>query len=151
MARRILLLVPAVAIVGVVVAYLAGAFDEEKTFTAEEFVAAANEEGATMTLGAALVAPGQTHEIYDLELSGEEEHDAEDGDADEEGEGGHAHDAASLVVTENADAAVAEFRRCEGAISFVCYRAANITLRVESEDPAQLAQLNAVFTALGTG
>jgi hypothetical protein len=74
--------------VGLAIAYLAGAFDGERTFSAPEFVAEANREGAGLT------------------------------------------------------------SRCEGAITFVCYRAANVVLRVESDDPLQLARIEAAIRGM---
>jgi hypothetical protein len=35
-------------------------------------------------------------------------------------------------------------------ISFLCYCAANVVLRVESDDPLQLARIEATFRGLGS-
>lgn len=130
--------------VGLAVAYLAGAFDGERTFSAPEFVTDANREGAGLALGEPLQAVGGTSEIFAVELTEgapASEHEGEEGR-------GHEHGAASLVIADDSDAAIAEFTRCEGAISFICYRAANVVLRVESDDPLQLARIEAAIRGL---
>lgn len=103
----------------------------EATYDAAEFVEDANAEGAGLKLGEPVSIHREEVQVFDVSVEG--------------GEGG------SLAVASDATGGEAEYARCEGAVTLLCYRAANIVLLVEDElDPAARARLDAAFTALGT-
>jgi hypothetical protein len=102
----------------------------ERSFEPDEFVGAANAEGADLVLGEPLTSIEEGVDVYALSF--------------EEGDSG-----GSLIVTADADAARDEHTRCEEAVSLVCYRAANVVLLFETDpsDPA-VARVDAAIRAL---
>jgi hypothetical protein len=100
----------------------------ETTFDAPGFVEEANSNGAELRLGDELLATAEDREVFAVELVESEEPGAE---------GGHAHGGGSLTVTADADAALAEFERCESAVSLLCYRAANVVIAFEDVIPPE--------------
>jgi hypothetical protein len=133
-------------------ASLAACGEQEATFTAQEFVAEANRNGAGLELGGPVNASGAEDEIYGLavEPTGEPsaEGRAEDGAAVGES---HEHGGGSLRVTESDSAAREEHARCESAASLLCYRAANIVVIFEPElSPADLARFAEALRAMGS-
>lgn len=44
---------------------------------------------------------------------------------------GHAHAGGTLTITPDASAGIAEYERCEQAVSLICYRAENAVLFFE--------------------
>ena len=113
---------------------------------AQEFVDAANAEGAGFELGPSLSTNDPTHDVYALELTGGP------GLADEADEEGQAHlGGGSLTVTESEDDAIAEYEECESAVSLLCYRAGNVAIILEGEiRPGQRENVDAAITALGS-
>jgi hypothetical protein len=121
----------------------------ERSFSAEEFVEAANERGAGLELGEPLLATDPEAEVYAVRLAEDADHEGEP--ATGEAEVGHGHGGGSLIVAGSDAEALAEYRRCEGAVTIHCYRAANVVLRVEADDPAELDRLRVAVAALGEG
>jgi hypothetical protein len=116
----------------------------ERTFTAEEFVGAANDEGAGIALGEQLYTSVEGAEVFAITLSAAGGSGASSGD-------GHAHGGASMTVLADAADAVAEHQACEGAGEFVCYRAANVALAIQGQiAPGELAALDAAIRALAS-
>jgi hypothetical protein len=107
----------------------------DRNFEASEFVEEANEHGAGMELGEPLSAGETGNEVYAVELASSAT---------------QVHGGGSLVVADDVEAGQAEFARCESAASLVCYRAANVVLRLEEVDPEQQSQLDEAFSALGS-
>ena len=56
--------------------------------------------------------------------------------------------AGAVAILDGADAARAEFARCEAAVSFICFRVANAVLRFSNINRAQLQQVTAAVTRL---
>jgi hypothetical protein len=113
----------------------------ETTFDAPGFVQEVNSNGAELRLGDELLATADDREVFAVEL-------AESGEAG--AEEGHAHGGGSLTVTADADAALAEFERCESAVSLLCYRAANVVIAFEDViAPEQLEPFEAAITKVG--
>lgn len=134
-------LAPALVIAATCVLVLGAACGGGAEFTPEEFVAAANKEGAGLELGERLLSSDGEAEIYGLELAshGGGEAKPDSGQASLQ----HAHGGGSLVVTESDDGGVGEYERCEAASTLLCYRAANVVLifedSISSEDSSALA------------
>lgn len=119
-------------------ASLAGCGGEHR-FEAQEFVDAANDEGAGLVLGEPLSTNDPDREVYALDLSAQT------------ASGTPVEGGGSLVITEDAEAGIAEHGRCESAVSLICYRAANAV--VELQDgvaPNSLRRLDEAFTGLAS-
>jgi hypothetical protein len=121
---------------------------DETTFTADELVAEVNERGAQIRLGEQLTSSQEDVEIYALRLAGTSaaagvpSDDAASAPVDVHGGG-------TLTITESDDAALAEYERCESAVSLVCYRAANAVLIFEGAVPNQdLARIETAVRAM---
>lgn len=115
----------------------------ETTFDARGFVDEANAKGAGLELGEPLSSERDGVELFAIEIK----------PASATGEvgpaGGERHSGGSMVVTEDADAAEQEFQRCEGAVTIVCYRAANVVLAVEGDPTsAELVGLDGAIRAM---
>lgn len=93
----------------------------ERTFSGEELVAELNTSGAEVALGEPLASSQESIEVYGLTF-------AEPSSATEPGE---QHGGGSLTVTDDVEAARAEFAQCEGAVTLLCYRAANVVIVLE--------------------
>jgi hypothetical protein len=120
----------------------------ERTFTAQEFVEELDARGATLELGQKLSTDDPDAELYAVE-NPEEKHGGGHESEQAEEEHGHAHSGGSLRVTESASRAEEEFQRCEGAVTLLCYRAANVVLVFEQEaDPEFLGRLTVAISAL---
>jgi hypothetical protein len=126
---RRLVLIPAVCLV-------AGCGGDDSSFTAEQFVAAVNQRGAALELGPELRSTRPDAHVYALELGTGEENET-GGPVTEE-----THAGGSIAVMKDDDAGYDEYRRCEQAVSLLCFRADNVVLYIEGEvDPAQLGEL----------
>jgi hypothetical protein len=113
----------------------------ERSFEADEFVDEVNREGAALILGEPLTSLEEGADVYVVSFV-----DAEEAP---EVSAGHAHSGGSLVVTQDADAATAEFERCEGAVTLTCYRAANVVLYFDAEPTDEhVAKVDAAIRAL---
>ena len=112
----------------------------EREFEPEEFVDAANAEGAGLVLGESLTSITEEVEVFAVSF--------------ERGPGG-GHDApggGSLIVTGDSDAAREEHARCESAVTHTCYRAANVVLYFDAPpSDARVARVDAAIRALGDG
>lgn len=108
---------------------------EERTYEAEEFVDEANAQGAGMELGEPLSSTDAGTEVFAIELASSAT---------------QVHGGGSLIVGEDVEEGQAEFARCESAASLICYRAANVVLRLEEIAPEQRSQLDEAFSALGS-
>ena len=133
------LALPAVA-VALTLAGCGAAYDD-----AQDFVDAANAEGAGFELGPSLSSSNPDNQIYAVEVEGA-------ADPHEGNEGGQAHlGGGSLTVTPDDDAARAEYDECESAVSLLCYRAGNVTLLLENEiEPDVRERVDAAISALAS-
>ena len=116
-----------------VIAAAAAGCGGERTFDAQEFVDEANSHGAGLELGEPLSATGSDIEVYGVELASSAT---------------QVHGGGSLAVAEDPEGGEAEYARCEGAVDLICYRAANVVLRLEEITPEQQAQLDETFREL---
>lgn len=113
----------------------------DDAFTAEEFIGEANQHGAGLVLGSRLESGREETTIYEVAF-------AETGDP---ANAGHDHGGGSLTVLEDGDAGLAEYERCESAVSLVCFRAANIALFFEGDvAPAEIARLEEALRAMAS-
>lgn len=126
-------------------AALAGAGCGEATFDAQGFVDEANSKGAGLELGEPLASEREGVELFVIEIKPS----SATGEVGHSGEGRHS--GGSMVVTEDAEAAEQEFQRCEGAVTIVCYRAANVVLAVEGDPTsAELVGLDGAIRAMAS-
>jgi len=115
----------------------------ERSFDAEEFVGELNDHGAGLTLEGSLPNEQAGVEVYSVAIAA----NPGEGEDDHSGEGGHS--GGSLVVADDGDGAIAEHERCEGAVSFICFRAANAVLIVEDGSrPQDIERVGAAIRAL---
>jgi hypothetical protein len=103
----------------------------EREFEPDEFVDAANAEGAGLVLGESLTSITEDVEVFAISF--------------EQGSGG-----GSLLLTDDSDSAREEHERCESAVTLTCYRAANVVLYFDAPpSDAQVARVDAAIRALG--
>lgn len=109
----------------------------ERRFDAEGFVAELNGAGAGLELGEPLESGAADAEVrvVGFESAGRRSSQQSSG---------------AVVVLEDAEAARTEFERCESAISFVCFRAANVVLRFAGISAVEQRRLSAALTELQT-
>ena len=118
------------------------------TYDAQEFVAAINEEGAGLVLGDELLGQSGA-ETYAIHFEGPD--GAPSGSGSGAASPSHAHGGASLTVTDSGEAGVKEYERCEGAVTLICFRAANVVLILQgSVSQEDVASLEASFQGLST-
>lgn len=110
----------------------------ERHFDADEIVEEMNARGTELAVGEQLPSTEADVEVRVLAVSGEEPSPS------------HEEAAGTVVILDDADAARAEFERCQAAISFVCFRAANVVLRFTNLDGAQLERITAALRAIET-
>ena len=120
----------------------AGCGGSDRTFDESEFVDALNEEGAEVSLGSSLSNDQDGVEVFEIRF---EDHATENAEAPAAGEvpaDDHEHGGGSLAITEDDEAGVEEYQRCEGAVTLLCFRAGNAVLILEDsiapEDAAAL-------------
>ena len=129
----------AASVVSAAVLALAACGSGERTFSAQEFVDAANANGAGLTLGGEQAGA----QIYALRVEAEPASGRAPALGQEAGSG-------SLRVEESSDAAEDEYARCDRAGLF-CYRAANVVLVFEADvDPSSLVDLVRAIRELKT-
>lgn len=116
----------------------------ERTFDAEEFVEAINEEGAFVTLGPILTTSPDGVEIRSVALTEAAPSPTRPAPAGEEGGSG------AVLVLQSAEAAETELARCESALSLTCYRAANVVLRFEDLPPPEQGRIAGALQAIAT-
>ena len=116
----------------------------EREFSAEELVEEANSNGAGLVLGEPLESTRENAEIRTLTF--------EDAGADDEGEEpGHAHGGGTLTIAADADAGLAEYERCERAVSLVCFRASNAVILFDGGiEPEHRAALEGALRAMAS-
>jgi hypothetical protein len=134
----------AVIAIGTLLAACGG--DEEaldrQQFDAEEFVEAINEEGAEVELGDELESQQEGTQVFAFEFEDHAGEHREDGDDHGHGSGG------SIVVTSDDEAGVAEYQRCESAVTLLCYRVSNVVMFFEDEAPDEdIARIGAAITS----
>lgn len=122
----------------------------ETEFDAEGFVSEANDRGAGLELGEPLLSAREETDVYAVEVERPSATGRPDGADEHLGEHEHVG-GGSLIVAADADAAKAEFERCEGAVSLVCYRAANVVLALEGEpNSPELVGVDGAIRALAS-
>jgi hypothetical protein len=124
-----------VGLAALVCATLAGCGERE--FDDQELIEELNAAGAGLVLGEPL--PVTTDGVAVTTVSFEEPADAAAGDV---------HGAGALAVMDDEEAASAEFARCESAVDFTCFRAANAVLRFAGITPDERARLTAAMQSL---
>lgn len=117
----------------------------ERELDAEQAVEELNQGGARLELGASLQTAAEGPEVRVISF------DDGSGGASPEAASGREPGSGALVVLDDVEAAEAEFRRCEGAVSFICFRAANTVLRFEGLSPEEQARITASLQALDEG
>lgn len=143
---------------------LASGCNGEKPYDAGEFVAELNSNDPVIALGEPLTTTDTDQELYAVEVieaagegegqhaadevggEGEAEHAADEEEGNDESEHGTG---GSLVVAPDEEEAFAEYERCETALSLLCYRAANVVLRIEELAPDDRRRMDHAFIALG--
>ena len=142
------------AAIAAVAAVTLGACGGEAEFDAPGFVELANEAGAGMELREELLSTGVDVEVWAVSFPEDGSGAAPTGaseELDHEGEA-HAHGTAgSLAVAADADTARGEFERCEASATLVCFRAANVVLRLEGATAEETNRLGEVFRSLESG
>jgi hypothetical protein len=116
---------------------VAGCGSGEREFDAETAIAELNEAGAGLVLGEPLATTIAGTEVRVISFAG----DAGPVDGDGPGSG-------AVVILEDVAAAQAEFRRCESAVSFVCFRAANVVLRFAGIGASERERITAALRDL---
>jgi hypothetical protein len=130
-------------------ALLAACGSDERSFSAEEFVAEANRNGAKLELGIPLSTSETGDDLYALEVGSADEHAKEQELPREQGELGHEHAGGSLRVSDSVADAEAEYGRCEAAVTLLCYRAANVVVILEEgSEPRDLRALESAIRAM---
>jgi hypothetical protein len=125
---------------------LAGCGSGEHKFTSEEFVEAINAEGAGVALGPVIPTDDDGIEVHSITFT--EALSDVGGPAVDAPEGEHG--SGSLLIVGDADAARAEFERCDGDEDLTCFRAANAVLRFEAMDGADQARIVTSLEAIQT-
>lgn len=120
----------------------------EREFDAHEFVAEANANGAGLELGDPLLSSRDETKIYAVEVKPT----AATGETGDAAGGNHEHTGGSLIVAPDVEAGEEEYERCEGAVTIVCYRAANVVLALEGEAQSpELVGVDGAIRALANG
>jgi hypothetical protein len=128
---------------------LAACGSDERTFSAEQFVEAANRHGARLELGLPLSTSDTGDELYALELRFADVPLREQALPRNGGESEQEHAGGALRVSESAEEAEAEHSRCEAAVTLLCYRAANVVLILEQGvDSKDLRALESAIRAM---
>jgi hypothetical protein len=130
---------PALVLIALITLLAAGCGERE--FEPDEFVDAANAEGAGLVLGDSLTSITEDVEVFAISFA--EENRPEPGGEHEHGGGG------SLIVTADADSAREEFERCQSTVTLTCYRAANVVLYFDAPpEDEHVARVDAAIRAL---
>jgi hypothetical protein len=116
---------------------LAGCGSGEREFDAETVISELNEAGAGLALGQALPAGTEGTEVTVISFDG----DSEPSDEDHGGSG-------AVVILDDAEIAQTEFRRCETAVTFLCFRAANAVLRFDDISAPEREQVTGALRRL---
>ena len=116
---------------------VAGCGGEGREFTASELVEELHSNGAPLQLEGPLPNDQEHLEVYDLSVS----------TPSSPATHGHAG-AATLTISEDEEAAVAEFQRCESSLTLTCFRVANGVLQLGDGDPELLAEVESAVRAM---
>jgi hypothetical protein len=119
----------------VLVAVTLAACGSGATFTAPELVDEVNQHGAGLRLGEPLETTQEEIELYAVRLEGASAAPAVP-PTGESSAPADVHAGASLTIATDDEAALAEYARCETAVSLLCFRAANALLILEDTTPA---------------
>jgi hypothetical protein len=115
----------------------AGCGGGEKEFDAESVVAQLNDAGAGLTLGETLPATAEGVDVRVVTFGSAPGVAA----GDELGAG-------AVVILDDAAAAGEEFDRCQAAVDFTCYRAANAVLRFTAMTQDEQARVTEAVRAM---
>ena len=116
------------ALAAAALALAAPSCTEERTLSADEFVADVNEQGIVrLTLGEMLHTEDESKELYAVTLEPLETEKA----AGQEEEHGHEHGGGSLAVYESTDGAEEGLKACRAAADLLCYRASNVVVIIQ--------------------
>jgi hypothetical protein len=119
------------------------------TFTAQELVDEVNQHGAGLRLGEPLETTQEEIELYAIRLEGASAPAAPP--TGESSAPADVHAGASLTIAKDDDAALAEYARCETAVSLLCFRAANALLILEDTTPAaDIARVEDAIRGMGS-
>lgn len=130
---------------GLIAAAIAAAgCGSEREFDEVTIVETLNESGAGLELGDPLPVSTEGVEIHEIGL------DHEAAAPGPGAEPGHSHADGALIVLADAEAAEEEFARCESAVDFTCFRAANVVLRFTGMSPVDQQLLADSISAIGT-
>lgn len=130
---------PALAAALAMAAAVASGCGGEREFDEQTVTAALNEAGAGLVLGEPLPVGTEGVEIHAVSL-----------DPQVTGGGTGPHSDGALVVLADSAAAEDEFARCQSAIDFTCFRAANVVLRFTGMSPVDQQHLADSLSAIGT-
>jgi hypothetical protein len=115
----------------IALALAASACTEERTLSADEFVADVNEQGVALALGEPLHTDDESEELYAVTVEPLRAEEA----AGHEGEGGleegHEHSGGSLSVHDDTAGAGERLAACKASADLLCYRAANVVVVIE--------------------
>lgn len=128
-------MLPAVIAAGLLL--LAACGSGERDFDAATLIAELNGAGAGLELGPPLESGGSGTEVTVVTLS-------------DAGRSGATQTSGAIVILGDAAEAEAEFDRCESALSFVCFRAANAVLRFTGISAEQEQRISAALTSIQT-
>jgi hypothetical protein len=118
--------------------------DQERYFTAADFVDQMNQNGASLKLGRLISEDGDT-EVNAVKIQGTAP------SATGEGAKLKPSGTATVLVLGDAEAASDEYDRCSGSAATTCFRAANVLLRVEHIQPTDQAELTTAVEAMAQG
>jgi hypothetical protein len=117
---------------------------DERQLSAREFIGEMNDNGAALKLGPVVTQNEDGVDVNEVTIlrtaptpTGEGSKPRPSGSA-------------TLLVLSDADAAMDEYDRCQGAPSLSCYRAANVVLRIQDLQPTDRALLTSAISNLAT-
>ncbi len=116
---------------------IAGCGGGEHQFDADSVVADLNAAGAGLTLGEALPATGEGVDVRVVTFGSAPGVPA-----------GAELGAGAVVIVDDVPAAQDEFERCQAAVDFTCYRAANAVLRFTAMTQDEQARVTTAVQAL---
>ena len=116
----------------------------EKEFTAESFVDAMNDHGATLALGPVITTNPDGIDVHQVTFTEAAPSATGEGEETEEANGD-----ATLLVFDGSGDAEDEFDRCNEAPALTCFRASNAVLRVENLQPSDRARITTAIQGVG--
>jgi hypothetical protein len=119
--------------------------DQERYFTAQDFVDQMNQNGASLRLGRVLSEGGESGDVNAVKIQGTAP------SATGEGAKPKPSGAATVLVLGDAEAASDEYEQCSDSPGLTCFRAANVLLRVEHIQPTDQAELTTAIEAMAQG